>query len=115
MSDENQIEEQREGSNAYCLLWVVSLIANLTLHFWTVGIAYSKSGLLAAIISLFLPGVATIFWFIKYGLYVGIFSSYCVAVLIVLALNIIASYPIWVSYWGIFNDENYDVEGKKSQ
>lgn len=113
MSDENHIEEADDGGNGYYLLWVVSLIANLTLHFWTVGIAYSMSGLLAAIISLFLPWVATIFWFITYGLYAGFSSNYCVAVLIILQLHIIASYPIWKRFWS--SADISDEEGEESQ
>jgi len=62
---------------------VVLILMFVILYFWTVIIAY-KVGVLALILSLLLPGLSQIYWFIRVGFSSGFGSPFCIAVLVYL-------------------------------
>jgi hypothetical protein len=69
-------------------LAIINWISALFLHVLTIILAFSASGIIAAVVSLVLPGISTIYWFatmwIKtgsafgnpYGHWVGVFLLY---------------------------------------
>jgi hypothetical protein len=46
----------------WLLLGLVYPITGLIVHIWTVGVAYTYSGLLAAIFSFFFPVISELYW-----------------------------------------------------
>ena len=61
-------------------------ILGLVIHVWTIVIAFSVSGLLAAVLTLVFPVVSEIFWFIDIGSNLGFDTTYCVSIIAYVAL-----------------------------
>jgi hypothetical protein len=69
-------------------LAIINWISALFLHVLTIILAYQVSGIFAAVVSLVLPGISTIYWFVfmwwktgeafnsQYGHWVGVFLLY---------------------------------------
>ncbi len=58
-------------------------ILGLVIHIWTIVIAFTTSGLVSAVISLMLPVVAQIYWFIKvWSIAETVLNQYCLAILV---------------------------------
>jgi hypothetical protein len=75
------------GPLLYILLFIV--------HWWTVVIAYSKTGILGAIVTFCLPELAELYWFIMIWKTTGtLLNLYCLVVLasfVAIGLAVIAS------------------------
>lgn len=75
----------REGLRPFYGLFKITALIT---HVWTIIIAYEESGLLAAIISFFLPVISEIYWLIQMF---DVNKTY--ATLVVLHLVLAAFYP----------------------
>lgn len=70
---------------------LVMAILGAVLHVWTVVIAFLASGLVGAVITVVLPVLAQIFWFIAVWRGTGtLWNTYCVAVLCYVGLFVVA-------------------------
>lgn len=58
----------------------------LIVHIWTIGIAFSESGLLLSILTVAMPVIAQIFWFFNLWAAEGISHPYCLTVLALFAM-----------------------------
>lgn len=67
------------------------------MRIWTVIIAYNTSGFWAAVISIPVPLVSDIYWLIRVGVNTGFTSPYCVTVIALLSLLIVAAIIFIVS------------------
>jgi len=64
------------------IAYVAMGILGLVVHVWTILIAFAASGLIGAVITLILPVLAQIYWFIKiWGVAGNVLNWYCMAVL----------------------------------
>ena len=69
------------GGGIMALAFIAMQILGLVIHVWTIVIAFSVSGLFAAVLTLLLPVVSEIFWFFKVGMNVSFGTTYCVAIM----------------------------------
>ena len=74
-------EEKPVASLVFMFIGFAAQSLALVIHVWTVVVAFFASGLLAAVFSLMLPMLSTVYWFFKIGASVGYDSVYCVAVM----------------------------------
>ena len=66
------------------IMWLAGTAASvlgLVIHVWTIVIAFSVSGLFAAVLTLIFPVLSEIYWFFKVGSNVGFGATYCVAIM----------------------------------
>lgn len=69
------------GAGLGCLFYVIAGILGMAIHIWTIIIAYSFSGLMGAVITLCLPVIGQIYWFIRMWNYAGTFLNlYCLSI-----------------------------------
>ncbi|MDZ7816500.1 MAG: hypothetical protein U5N86_11040 [Planctomycetota bacterium] len=66
-------------------------LAMTALHIWTVYIAYVLEGIGAAVVTVFLPLLAQIYWFFVVGSQAGYGHAYCIATMIAVACIILFS------------------------
>lgn len=69
------------GASVALLAFVAMGVLGLIIHVWTVVLAYSVSGMFAAVISLIFPVLSELYWFGKVWKSIGIDASYCLAIL----------------------------------
>lgn len=69
------------GGGIMVLALVVASILGLVVHVLTIVIAFSVSGLFAAILTLIFPVLSEIYWFLKVGSNVGFGTTYCVSIM----------------------------------
>ena len=65
-------------------------IIGIVIHIWTIGIAYSTSGIFAALITFFFPFISEIIWFFKLGSALGYDTTYCVAMMAYFVFSVLA-------------------------
>ena len=78
--------KEKSGFGIIGLAFAVQSILGVVIHIWTVVIAFLTSGLFAAVITLILPVLSEIYWFIKVGSNVGFGTTYCVAIMVYIGL-----------------------------
>ena len=69
------------GGGIIGLAWLAASILGLVIHVWTIVIAFSVSGLFAAVLTLVFPVLSEIFWFFKVGSNVSFGTTYCVSIM----------------------------------
>jgi hypothetical protein len=69
------------GGGIMVLALIVASILGLIVHVLTIVIAFSVSGLFAAILTLIFPVLSEIYWFLKVGSNVGFGTTYCVSIM----------------------------------
>ena len=69
------------GGGIMGLAWIAASILGLIIHVWTIVIAFSVSGLFAAVLTLVFPVLSEIYWFFKVGSNVGFDATYCVSIM----------------------------------
>jgi hypothetical protein len=72
----------RMGCAVAGLSYFFVFAAGLAIYIWTIDIAYRSAGILGAVLSVFLPVFAQIFWGVKFWMDTGtIFNPYCMVVI----------------------------------
>ena len=74
------------GVSFFALGIVAGNILALIIHVYSIVIAFSLSGIIAAVITFILPGLSELYWFFKIGSHFGFDSLYCVSLLCCLGL-----------------------------
>ena len=69
------------GGGIMGLSWIAASILGLVIHVWTIVIAFSVSGLFAAVLTMVFPVLSEIYWFFKVGNNVGFVTTYCVSIM----------------------------------
>lgn len=69
------------GGGIMGLAWIAASILGLVIHVWTIVIAFSVSGLFAAVLTLIFPVLSEIWWFFIVGSNVSFSSTYCVSIM----------------------------------
>ena len=69
------------GGGIMGLALIVASILGLVIHVLTIVIAFSVSGLFAAVLTLIFPILSEIYWFFKVGSNVGFGTTYCVSIM----------------------------------
>jgi hypothetical protein len=69
------------GGGLMGLAWIAASILGLVIHIWTIVIAFSVSGLFAAVLTLIFPVLSEIYWFFKVGSNVSFSTTYCVSIM----------------------------------
>jgi len=85
-------KEQLHMIYSYIYLILSSLFIALfiaVLHLWTVIIAFSTKGFIAAALTFLFPIFAEMFWFIKIGNDIGYNSFYCISIIIYISFLIL--------------------------
>jgi hypothetical protein len=80
---------EKVGGGFIGTAWMIMPILGLFIHFWSIVIALSISGIFSAMVTFVLPVVSTIFWFFKVGFNVGFDNFYCLSILGYIGLMII--------------------------
>ena len=73
--------KENVGGGIMVLALIVASILGLIVHVLTIVIAFSVSGLFAAILTLIFPVLSEIYWFLKVGSNVGFGTTYCVSIM----------------------------------
>lgn len=68
------------------IAWIAASILGLVIHVWTIVIAFSVSGLFAAVLTLVFPLLSEIYWFFKVGINVGFGARYCISIMAIFGL-----------------------------
>lgn len=74
------------GGGIMGIAYIAASILGLIIHVWTIVIAFSLSGLFAAILTLIFPVLAEFYWFFKIGSNFGYGSIYCVSIMAYIGL-----------------------------
>lgn len=69
------------GIGIIALAWIAAWILGMIIHVWTIMISFAVSGMLAAVITLALPVLSEIYWFLSVGSNVGFGTTYCISVM----------------------------------
>lgn len=69
------------GGGLIGLAWIAASILGLVIHVWTIVIAFSVSGLFAAVLTLVFPVLSESYWFFKVGSNVSFSTTYCVSIM----------------------------------
>jgi len=78
------------GGTLVVIVSIVGSILCAVIHIWTIIIAYAISGLIGALISLWFPFFAQIYWFFRMWSLTGtIKNNYCLAILVIIGIGII--------------------------
>lgn len=107
-SDDNGVHSPRMGFRGWVFSfgYVALMLLGLGLHLFTLLIAYSAWGLLAAGATFCFPVFSQIFWFIAVWYYQGTpFTGYGIAVIGYFALS-----SIFLSTVGLWSDANTGVD-----
>ncbi|MCK4602932.1 MAG: hypothetical protein KAU28_10730 [Phycisphaerae bacterium] len=71
-------------------------LSSIILHLWTVYFAYSLYGLLAAIVTFFIPFLSELFWFSRAWIGLGtLINVYCLSVFAYLGCAIACAFLYW--------------------
>ena len=73
--------KENVGGGIMVLALIVASILGLIVHVLTIVIAFSVSGLFAAVLTLIFPILSEIYWFFKVGSNVGFGATYCVSIM----------------------------------
>lgn len=77
---------EKTVSSVILLVWILGIV----IHLWTFVVAHSLSGPGAALLTLVLPGLSQIYWFMVVGTKAGFIANYyCLAIM------------AYVGLWGI--------------
>ena len=82
----------REGAGCALvgIAYPIMGILGLVIHVWTILIAFAMSGLVGAVITLMVPVLAQIFWFIKAWSLAGtVLNLYCLGILAYIACLVV--------------------------
>ena len=74
------------GGGIMGLAWIAASILGLLIHLWTIILALSVSGIIAAMLTLVFPVFSEIYWFFKIGSNIGYGSIYCVSIMVYIGL-----------------------------
>ena len=74
------------GAGVMGLAWMGAWVLGAIIHVYTIVIAYSLSGLVAAVITLAFPVVSQVYWFFKVASFAGFGATYCITVMAFLGL-----------------------------
>lgn len=69
------------GGGIMGLAGITASILGLVIHVWTIVIAFSASGLFAAVLTLVFPVLSEIYWFLGIGSNFGFGATYCLAIM----------------------------------
>ena len=84
------------GAGIWTLTGMGITILGLVIHVWTIVIAFTISGLFAAVFTLVFPVLSELYWFVKVWSNVGLDSTYCMAILAYVGLFIVAILGAWL-------------------
>ena len=74
--------KEKIGEGFFGILSIISLLLGLVIYVWTIVLAFSMSGTIAAILTLILPVLSTIYWFFIVGTNIGFNTIFCLAIII---------------------------------
>lgn len=78
------------GGGILGLSGLILAILGLVIHVWTIVLAFSFSGIFAAVLTLIFPVFSEIYWFLKVGLNIGFDNNYCLAIIAYVIIFVIA-------------------------
>lgn len=84
------------GGGAIGLIYLAFMLLGVVIYVWSIIVAYLYAGLIGAIVTVFIPVIAQVFWFFKVGLNYGFMTNYCMAVIAYVGIIVIGFIGIMV-------------------
>jgi hypothetical protein len=78
------------GGGLMGLVGLAASILGLVIHVWTIIIAFTLSGLFSAVLTLIFPVLSELYWFFEVGFTFGFNAVYCISIMTMVGLIIIA-------------------------
>ena len=78
--------KENVGGGISGLAWLTASLLGLVIHVWTIVIAFSVSGIVAAVLTLIFPVISEAFWFFRVGSNLSFSTTYCVSIMAYIGL-----------------------------
>lgn len=79
--------KERIGDGVFGVFLIIMMFLGAAIYVWTIVTSYIMSGLFAAILTLFIPVLSTIYWFFVIGANFGFDTLFCIAIIIYLIIG----------------------------